>query len=104
MAGSVLMTAGSLIAGIPDPLAPLRLLKVLLVILVTAFALISFMFLLMVRVTDPLVPRAIFGLLNTMLYFPSGAVYRARDSPPGCRRFRWSTPSPMPSTPSSACC
>lgn len=81
MAGSVLMTAGSLIAGIPDPLAPLRLLKVLLVILVTAFALISFMFLLMVRVTDPLVPRAIFGLLNTMLYFPSGAVYPREGFP-----------------------
>ena len=36
---------------------------------------ISFMFLLMVRVDDPLVPRAIFGVLNTLLFFPSGAVY-----------------------------
>ena len=35
----------------------------------------SFMFLLMVRVDDPLVPRAIFGVLNTLLFFPSGAVY-----------------------------
>jgi ABC-2 type transport system permease protein len=33
------------------------------------------MFLLMVRVSDPLVPRATFGILNTLLYFPSGAVY-----------------------------
>jgi ABC-2 type transport system permease protein len=33
------------------------------------------MFLLMVRVTDPLLPRATFGVLNTVLYFPSGAVY-----------------------------
>jgi ABC-2 type transport system permease protein len=33
------------------------------------------MFLLMVRVDDPLVPRAIFGVLNTLLFFPSGAVY-----------------------------
>ena len=39
-----------------------------LVIVVTAFALISFMFLLMVRVTDPLVPRAVFGILNTLLF------------------------------------
>ena len=36
---------------------------------------ISFMFLLMVRVSDPLVPRAIFGVLNTLLFFPSGAIY-----------------------------
>jgi ABC-2 type transport system permease protein len=33
------------------------------------------MFLLMVRVDDPLLPRAMFGILNTLLYFPSGAVY-----------------------------
>ena len=33
------------------------------------------MFLLMVRVNDPLVPRAMFGILNTLLFFPSGAVY-----------------------------
>ena len=25
-------------------------------------------------VTDPLVPRALFGVLNTMLFFPSGAI------------------------------
>ncbi len=36
---------------------------------------ISFMFLVMVRVDDPLVPRAIFGVLNTLLFFPSGAIY-----------------------------
>ena len=29
----------------------------------------------MVRVSDPLVPRALFGALNTLLFFPSGAVY-----------------------------
>jgi ABC-2 type transport system permease protein len=33
------------------------------------------MFFLMVRVNDPLVPRATFGVLNTLLFFPSGAVY-----------------------------
>ena len=39
------------------------------------------MFLLMVRVTDPLLPRAIFGVLNTLLYFPSGAVYPQQGFP-----------------------
>ena len=39
------------------------------------------MFLLMVRVSDPLMPRAIFGVLNTLLYFPSGAVYPQQGFP-----------------------
>jgi ABC-2 type transport system permease protein len=82
MAGIVLMTIGSLIAGIPDPFAPLRVVRLVTVIIVTAMALISMMFLLMVRVTDPLVPRAIFGVLNTLLYFPSGAVYPQQGFPP----------------------
>ena len=81
LAGAVLLVVGSLIAGIPNPLAPWRLLKAMTVIVITAFALISFMFLLMVRVTDPLVPRAIFGVLNTLLYFPSGAVYPQQGFP-----------------------
>src|SRR6266851_4993912 len=81
LAGFVLMTIGSVIAGIPSPFDPLRLLRLLLVIVVTAFALISFMFLMMVRVNDPLVPRATFGVLNTLLYFPSGAVYPQQGFP-----------------------
>lgn len=81
MAGLVLMTIGSVIAGIPDPFAPMRVLRLFVVIVVTALALISMMFLLMVRVTDPLVPRAIFGVLNTVLYFPSGAVYPQQGFP-----------------------
>jgi ABC-2 type transport system permease protein len=75
IAGLVLVTFGSIIAGIPDPLNPLRLIRLLLLVVVTALALISMMFLIMVRVSDPLVPRAIFGVLNTVLFFPSGAVY-----------------------------
>jgi len=35
----------------------------------------------MVRVTDPLMPRAMFGVLNTVLYFPSGAVYPQQAFP-----------------------
>jgi ABC-2 type transport system permease protein len=81
LAGSAITVVGSLIAGIPDPLAPLRLLRLLVVIAVTAFALISMMFLLMVRVSDPLMPRAMFGVLNTLLYFPSGAVYPQQGFP-----------------------
>jgi len=75
LAGFVLITIGSLIAGIPDPFDLARLARLMLLVVVTSLALISMMFLLMVRVNDPLVPRAIFGVLNTVLYFPSGAVY-----------------------------
>ncbi len=75
MAGSVLMTIGAVIAGIPNPFAPLRMFRVFVVIIVASLALVSMMFLLMVRVSDPLLPRAMFGILNTFLFFPSGAVY-----------------------------
>jgi len=81
IAGVVLITLGSLIAGIPDPLNPLRMARMLLMVVATAMALISMMFLIMVRVSDPLVPRAIFGMLNTVLYFPSGAVYPQQSFP-----------------------
>ena len=81
LAGMFLMLIGSLIAGIPNPFDPLRLFRLFVVIVVTAFALISLMFLLMVRVSDPLLPRAIFGVLNTLLYFPSGAVYPQQGFP-----------------------
>ncbi len=50
-------------------------------IVITALALVSMMFLIMVRVSDPLMPRAIFGVLNTLLYFPSGAVYPQQAFP-----------------------
>jgi ABC-2 type transport system permease protein len=39
------------------------------------------MFLMMVRVEDPLVPRATFGILNTLLFFPSGSIYPIQAFP-----------------------
>jgi ABC-2 type transport system permease protein len=81
IAGAVLMTVGSLIAGVPNALEPMRLARLLFVVVITAFALVSMMFLLMVRVSDPLIPRATFGVLNTFLYFPSGAVYPQQAFP-----------------------
>lgn len=82
LAGLVLVTCGSLIAGIPDPLNLARMARMLVLVVLTALALISMMFLLMVRVNDPLVPRATFGVLNTLLFFPSGAVYPINAFPP----------------------
>ncbi|HXW61244.1 MAG TPA: ABC transporter permease [Candidatus Acidoferrales bacterium] len=75
MAGMSLIIIGGLIAGIPRIWDPARLVYLSVVIVVASLAMISLMFLVMVRVDDPLVPRAIFGVLNMLLFFPSGAVY-----------------------------
>ena len=75
MAGMILTVIGGMIAGLPNLWEPMRLLYLALVVATAALAMMSFMFFLMVRVDDPLVPRAIFGVLNTLLFFPSGAVY-----------------------------
>jgi ABC-2 type transport system permease protein len=81
LSGLVLMTLGTLIAGVPDPFEPLRLMRIFMVVAITATALVSMMFLIMVRMNDPLMPRALFGVLNTLLYFPSGAVYPQQAFP-----------------------
>jgi ABC-2 type transport system permease protein len=86
MAGMVLTVIGGMIAGIPRIWDPVRLLYLVIVVTAAAIAMMSFMFLLMVRVDDPLVPRATFGVLNTLLFFPSGAVYPIQAFP---RWLRW---------------
>ena len=75
MAGLVITFIGGLIAGIPDLWNPVRLFLLMIVVAMASLCMISFMFLMMVRIDDPLVPRAIFGVLNTLLFFPSGAIY-----------------------------
>jgi len=81
LAGTVILLLGSVIAGVPNPFDVMRILRMFVVISATAFALVSMMFLLMVRMNDPLLPRAMFGVLNTVLYFPSGAVYPQQGFP-----------------------
>ncbi len=83
--GLTVLILGGIISGIQNLFDPLRLLFLLLMTVVGALALISMMFLLMARVSDPLVPRAIFGVLNTLLFFPSGAVYPIEGFPPWMR-------------------
>jgi ABC-2 type transport system permease protein len=81
LAGAMVVTLGSMVAGVPDWYDPVRLAKLLAVIAVSSVTLVSMMFLLMVRVSDPLLPRALFGALNTLLWFPSGAVYPRQAFP-----------------------
>jgi len=74
-AGIVITVVGSLLAGVNSIFNPVTVFWLLLLILATSAAFNTMMFLLMVRVEDPLVPRAIFGVLNTLLFFPSGSIY-----------------------------
>ncbi len=103
LAGLVLTVFGSLIAGIADPLDPWRLCKMLMLIAPASFAFISMMFLMMVRTNDPLVPRAMFGVLNTLLFFPSGAIYPINAFPTWRSCSLKSILSPTPSTVSRPC-
>lgn len=80
-AGVVLTVLGSLIAGVGGAFSPDNLFWLVLLIATTSFAFIAMMFLMMVRINDPLIPRAIFGILNTLLYFPSGAIYPTQAFP-----------------------
>ena len=91
-AGVVLTVIGSLIAGVGGTFQPANLIELLLLIGTTSFAFISMMFLMMVRVNDPLVPRAMFGILNTLLYFPSGAIYPIQAFPKWLSAIAWVDP------------
>jgi ABC-2 type transport system permease protein len=91
-AGVVLTIIGSLIAGVGSTFQPANLLWLLLLIAATSFAFIAMMFLMMVRVNDPLIPRAIFGILNTLLYFPSGAIYPIQAFPKWLQWIAWIDP------------
>jgi ABC-2 type transport system permease protein len=75
LSGISLTVIGSLMAGLGTIFRPGADLQLLLLIIATSIAFNGMMFLMMVRVDDPLVPRAIFGVLNTLLFFPSGAIY-----------------------------
>jgi ABC-2 type transport system permease protein len=74
-AGVVITVVGSLLAGVGSIFDPPTALWLLLLIILTSVSFNAMMFLMMVRVEDPLVPRATFGILNTLLFFPSGSIY-----------------------------
>jgi ABC-2 type transport system permease protein len=81
MTGMVITLIGSLLSGVGTLFHPGTALGLLLMILLTSLGFNTMMFLLMVRVEDPLVPRAMFGILNTLLFFPSGSIYPVQAFP-----------------------
>ncbi len=81
LTGVVITIIGSLLAGVGTVFNPATMLGLLIMIVLTSVAFNTMMFLLMVRIEDPLVPRAIFGILNTLLFFPSGSIYPVQAFP-----------------------
>jgi ABC-2 type transport system permease protein len=92
LTGLVITMIGSLIAGVGTIFNPLTMLGLLAMILATAAAFNCMMFLMMVRVEDPLVPRATFGILNTLLFFPSGSIYPVQAFPAWLRGIAFVDP------------
>ena len=75
MAGICVTVIGSLMAGLGTIFHPVAMIELLCLIVGASIAFNGMMFLMMVRVNDPLVPRAMFGVLNTLLLYPSGGMY-----------------------------
>ena len=85
MTGVIIVGIGSMMAGVGTIFNPTAIIGLLMMIVLTSLAFNTMMFLLMVRIEDPLVPRAMFGILNTLLFFPSGSVYPIQAFPPWLR-------------------
>jgi len=92
LTGIVITIIGSLLAGVGSVFHPDVMLGLLVMVVLTSIAFNTMMFLLMVRVEDPLVPRAIFGILNTLLFFPSGSIYPVQAFPKWLRAIAVADP------------
>jgi ABC-2 type transport system permease protein len=90
--GLSLMIFGSLLAGVGTTFQPLHFLSLLVLIGCSSFAFMTMMSCIVSRMDNPLLPRAIFGVLNTLLYFPSGAVYPVEALPPWLRAITYIDP------------
>src|SRR6195256_2623923 len=81
LTGTIITVVGCLLSGVGTLFHPWTALGLMLMVVLTAVSLNTMMFLMMVRVEDPLVPRATFGILNTLLFFPSGSIYPVEAFP-----------------------
>lgn len=79
--GTVVLVSSVLIARLPLIGGLETLVWTELTIFLLALGLILFIFTLMARVSNPLTPRALFGILNVVTFFPSGALYPTESYP-----------------------
>ncbi len=79
--GSVVTVSAILIAQLPLIGGLRTFLLVEFTILLLGLGLVLMMFTLMARVSNPMTPRALFGILNVITFFPSGALYPTESYP-----------------------
>jgi len=79
--GTTVLGSSILIARLPLIGGIKTLMLAELCMLLLALGLILFMFTLMARVSNPMTPRALFGILNVVTFFPSGALYPTESYP-----------------------
>jgi ABC-2 type transport system permease protein len=79
--GTMVTGSSILIAQLPLIGGLKTLLLVEFTILLLGLGLVLMMFTLMARVSNPMTPRALFGILNVITFFPSGALYPTESYP-----------------------
>ena len=79
--GMLLALIGALSAGVTAILEPGRLVALAVLVILTSVSFMAMTSCIVARMSNPILPRAIFGMLNTLLYFPSGAVYPTQGLP-----------------------
>jgi ABC-2 type transport system permease protein len=79
--GTLVLASSLLIARLPILGGWRTILLAESAVLLLALGMILFMFTLMARVSNPLTPRALFGILNVLTFFPSGALYPTESYP-----------------------
>ncbi len=79
--GTTVLGSAILIARVPIIGGLQTILLAELAMLLLGLGLILFMFTLMARVSNPMTPRALFGILNVVTFFPSGALYPTESYP-----------------------
>src|SRR5713226_4064439 len=92
MTGVIITIIGSFVAGVSTIFDFVTIFGLIVMIVLTSLAFNTMMFLLMVRIEDPLVPRAMFGILNTLLFFPSGSIYPIQAFPAWLRAIAKADP------------
>lgn len=90
--GVVIALSGIMIAGVIGMFDIMHLIALVLLVIATSFAFMSMMSCLVARMNNPMLPRALFGVMNTLLYFPSGAVYPTQSLPSWLKAITWIDP------------
>lgn len=90
--GVVIALAGAAIAGVMGIFEPAHIVALTAVVIATSLAFMSMMSCLVARMDNPMLPRALFGVMNTLLYFPSGAVYPVQSLPGWLKPITWFDP------------